>query len=207
MNSSIIEKLDDFFNEREPKEKYMIYISIIIVIGIIYYLFNYKFLYNDLKQKQRDIVYTRKSYDIKAYEKKLLITKNKFNNLKREISSLEDNLKYIKNLISSIKSVNFFVNDDELFLFLKNVFSFSIKKSLFPSYSLSKKKHSALKEYKIVMKGQTSLKNFISFISTLRFIEKSHYIVTFDKVEFNVSKYRYGTVNDFNSTFSIWSYK
>lgn len=204
---NIIDRLDEFLNEREPKEKYMIYISIIIVIGIIYYFFNYKMLCSELKQKQNDIIHTKQTYDLKSYENKLKIAKNKFYNLNNKIVALRDNIEYIKNRISSIKNIKFFVNDDDLFLFLKSLFSFSIQKSLFPSYVMSKQKQSLLKEYSIQIKGQTTLKNFVNFISMLRYIEKSNYIVTFNKVDFNVSRYSYGMVSDFNSTVNIWSYK
>lgn len=204
---NIIDRLDEFLNERENKEKYMIYISIVIVTGLIYYFFNYKMLYFEVKQKQNDVAYVKQNYDIKSYERKLTISKNKFNDLNHKIKDLKDNIKYIQALIASVKGINFFVQDDDLFSFLKNVFSFSIQKNLFPSYSISKQKKSLLKEYTIKIKGETSLKNFINFISMLRYMEKSNYIITFNRVEFNVSKYSYGSVSDFNSTVNIWSYK
>ena len=204
---NIIDKLDDFLNEREDKEKYMIYLSIVIVIGMIYYFFNWNMLHKEIIERKSTLKSIEKSYDIKSYENKLRISKNKFTVLNNKISSLEKNIQEIQKLITSIKSVKLFVDDNDLFMFLQNVFSLSIKKSLFPSYTIDKKKSDLLTHYQIKIKGKTTLNNFINFIHILRFVEKSDYIVNLNRVEFNVSNYSYGTVSDFNSTINIWSYK
>ena len=205
---NILDRIDDFLIERDPKERYALYIFMIILIGVVYYFFNYKLLYGDLQHQKRIILHTKQKYDIKPYEKKLKIKQNKLNDLKGKISNLKESIAYVQSLIESIKNIKFFVKDNDLFSFLKNVFSFSIKKSLFPSYTINKQKKLFLKEYVIKIKGYTSIRNFINFILMLRYIEKSNYIATFDEVEFKIFKHKKGGIfSDYNSTVSIWSYQ
>ena len=204
---NIIDRLDEFLDEREPKEKYMIYISIIIVTGIIYYFFNWNVLHKDIVNIDYELHKMEKSSNIKSYERKLIKAKNEFNNDNNKVIYLKKNLKKIQSLISSIKSVKLFVKDDDLFMFLQKIFSLSIKKSLFPSYTIDKKENDLLTQYIVRIQGESSLSNFVNFIHILRFMEKSNYIVNLDRVDFNVTNYSYGIVSDFNSTVNIWSYK
>jgi len=102
--NEIINKLDNFFSEREDKEKYMIYGSVIIIFIIIYYYFNYMNLYKKIQHKQHSLERIKKSYDINSYNQKLILNRNKYFNLVKDIKNTNNNLNKINKLIISSKN-------------------------------------------------------------------------------------------------------
>ena len=204
--NEILERIDDFLSQREPKEKYMIYASIFIIFIIIYYYFNYSILYKKLKKEKTSLSSTKQIYDLKSYEKKLTIKRNSYFNLVNEIKSSKNNLQKINMEIKNINKPKLVVTENDIFMFLKDLFNFSISRYLFPSYKIDENS-SGLKLFTIKIKGRTDIKNFNSFISFLRFMENNNFIASFDEVEFNVSIYNNRKMSDYNASLGIWGYK
>jgi len=205
--NDLIEKIDQFLNERENKEKYMIYGSILIVFIIICYYFNFNYLYNTkIKTAKSELTKVKKNYNLSHYKRELVKKRNRYLNLSNELKNIKKDLKKINNLILSSKNPKLIVTKDDLFKYLKDVFNFSINKYIFPSYEINESKND-LVTYNIFFKGRTSFNNFKNFILFIKYMENNDFISTFSRIEFNVSRYGNIDMSDFNGSIIIWSYK
>ena len=204
--NEIINKLDDFLAEREDKEKYMIYGSIIIVFIIIYYYFNYMNLYKKIQYKQHSLEKVKKSYDITSYSQKLKLKRKEYFVLSKNIKDAKTNLNKINKLIVAAKNPKLIVDRKEIFEYLRDVFKFSISKYVFPSYEINESNDS-VKQFTIFFKGEIYPDNFKNVVSFLRYMENNNFISSVNSFEFNITVTGKHKISDFNGTFNIWSYK
>jgi len=204
--NEIINKLDDFLAEREDKEKYMIYGSIIIVFIIIYYYFNYMNLYKKIQYKQHSLEKVKKSYDISSYSQKLKLKRKKYFVLSKNIKDAKTNLNKINKLIVTVKNPKLIVDKKEIFEYLRDVFKFSISKYVFPSYEINES-NDGVKQFTIFFKGEIYPDNFKNVVTFLRYMENNNFISSVKSFEFNIAVTGNNKISDFNGTFNIWSYK
>jgi len=203
--NDLIGKIDEFLSEREKKEKYMIYASIFIVFIIICYYFNYLYLYQKVKKAYNSLNSVKKSYDLTSNKRTLIMKKNLYLNLYKEVNNLKKNLREINYLILSSKSPKLIVTKDDLFKYLKNVFNFSVNKYIFPTYKINESKDDLVR-YTISFYGSTSFNNFKNVFLFFKYMENNNFISYFNYVEFNASKYG-NHIGHFSGKFNIWSFK
>jgi len=205
--NNIISKLDEFLEEKEPKEKYMIYGSIVVLFIIIYYYFNYMNLSKKVEEEQIALKSIQSQYDISSYNQKLIKKRNEYFNILKQIKIIKNDLGKINNIITKTDNPELIVKKDKIFEYLRNVFKFSISKYVFPSYEINETIMNEMKLYNISFKGNTYFDNFRNVIKFLRYMEKNKFVAYIDRFEFNMSVYGKNRVSDFNGTLSIWSYK
>ena len=204
--TNIIERIDEFLEEKEPKEKYMIYGSIIVVFIIIYYYFNYMNLNKAVEEQKIVLTNLQSQYDISSYNQKLIKKRNEYINLIKQIKTIKNDLNKIKTKVATAKHPLLVVNDNKIFLYLKDIFKFSISKYIFPSYEINESINK-LKLYQVSFKGSTNFNNFKNVISFVRYMEKNNFVSYVDEFEFNISVKGKRRFNYFQGIMNIWSYK
>jgi hypothetical protein len=128
-----VNRIEEFLQTLDIKNKIMLYLSIIIIGVIVYYNFNYDFLYSKIKNNDREIQNLEKKVliSMKDLNKKLAKLKKEYKNLKALKNEKIQDLEYLNKRInlSVLK-----INDSQFYTFLENILNKSDNLNLNPNY-------------------------------------------------------------------------
>ena len=162
-------RLEEYLNSIEKKQLYMLYISILIAVGVLYYNFNYSFLQNKINTQTSKIsVLENKLKKTNYLELKLIKIKNQIKKLKKENSGLSEDLNYVNILITSSNILN--INDKKFPDILKNVLNEAVNNNIQASYTINKNLTN-FKTYNIDINGTFTPKQYYDFAYFIKNLE------------------------------------
>jgi len=173
-------RVEEYLSSLDSKQKIMIYLSIIIVFGIIYYYFNIEYLGQKIKTLQKE----SKKWEVKALKtnKKLFrdiaILKKQLKNLKIKYVSLSDDYKYLQNVVLTSKRL--YINDGKFYQFLNEMLSNSNNLNIGASYLINNKEViDNIAIYRLSFFGKLDIDNYPSLIKFMTKIKNSNALVGF----------------------------
>jgi hypothetical protein len=184
-----VNRLEEFLQNLDNKNKIMLYLSILIIAVIIYYNFNYNFLNSEITDNDKEIKKLEKKVNssIKNYVNTLFKLKKEYKNLTVIKNEKIQDLEYLNKRIdlSYLK-----INDKNFYSLLENILYKSNNLNLTPDFYINKD-FNEFKKYIIDIKGVLGFcqeKNLFDFI---KFLESRKYCVNIDKfsLEKNNSTY------------------
>jgi len=162
----VISKIEDYLNSIDKKILILFYLLCALLIGLIYYSFNYSILREKIKQYD---------YQIESLEKKIKSNKSlttKLKQLEKNIKmleaknfSLEEDIKYLNMLISSSNIFN--INEKRFFTILRNILQKAVKNNIKASYKIEINANK-FKIYSICINGKFNKKNFFNFFNFIK---------------------------------------
>ena len=173
-------KIEEYLNNLEKKHLYMLYVSLIIVVGIIYYNYNYSYL-QDKIDTQNTTIYSleKKLKKTNFLEIKLRKIKKDILKIKKENSALSEDLNYINILIKTSNVLN--IDNKKFSDILKDVLNKAINNNIKASYLINENLND-FKSFNINIKGSfnpENYNNFLFFIHDLEDIKQIKEIKTF----------------------------
>lgn len=192
-------RIEEFLQTLDIKNKIMLYLSIIIIGVIVYYNFNYDFLYSKIKNNDREIQNLEKKVliSMKDLNKKLAKLKKEYKNLKALKNEKIQDLEYLNKRIN-LSVLN--INDSQFYTFLENILNKSDNLNLNPNYYI-KQNFAQFKKYIIDINasfGFCQEKNLINFI---KYLESRKYVVNIDKFKLDTNN------SDYFIEYNIWGIK
>ncbi|GAX87078.1 conserved hypothetical protein [Lebetimonas natsushimae] len=182
-------RLEEFLQDLDNKNKIMLYLSVVIIGIIIYYNFNYSFLSSKIDSNQEKIKKLEKSlnFSIKNYNIKLAKLKKEYKNLLTiENEKLQD-LEYLNKRIN-LSTLN--VNDKSFYSLLEKILSKSYDEGLTPDFYIHKN-IDRFKKYTIDINGSVEVcdeKNLLNFI---KYLESRKYINNLSKFKLDINSTNY----------------
>jgi len=193
--------IKEYFEGLDKKNLFLIYFLLFIVIGFIYYSYNYSILNKEVENSNNKIASLEKKI------KNIGLLPTKLNRLKKEIKKLEkenfylsEDLKYINVLIGSSTVLN--INEKSFLIILENILKKAILNNIEASYVINKKIDN-FKIYTIDIQGNFESEyfyNFFNFIKELESVKKIKSIQVLN-LEKNNDKYI-----KFYLKISFWSF-
>jgi len=193
--------IKEYFEGLDKKNLFLIYFLLFIVIGFIYYSYNYSILNKEVENSNNKIASLEKKI------KNIGLLPTKLNRLKKEIKKLEkenfylsEDLKYINVLIGSSTVLN--INEKSFLIILENILKKAILNNIEASYVINKKIDN-FKIYTIDIQGNFESEyfyNFFNFIKDLESVKKIKSIQVLN-LEKNNDKYI-----KFYLKISFWSF-
>jgi len=182
-------RLEEFLQNLDIKNKVMLYLSIIIVGIIIFYNFNYNVLSIEINENNKLINDLQKkvNFSLKEYNKKLVKLKKEFKKLKiNENEKLQD-LEYLNKRLD-ISFLN--INDKNFYTLLENILYKCSMLNLSPSFYINQD-FGKFKKYIIDINGALNECDEKKLFEFIKFLESIKYVNTIKKfsVDYNSSKY------------------
>jgi len=195
----MINKIEDYLNNLDKKNLILFYLLSAILIGLIYYSFNYSILEDKIKQY---------NYQIESLEKKIRDNNSltaKLEQLEKTIKiletknfSLKEDIKYLNMLIKSSNIFN--INEKKFFIILKNILQKGVDNNIKASYRIEISANK-LKVYSIYISGKFSKENFFNFFNFIKDLES---IQNIKKIQ-NLSITKEDNFIKFSLTIDFWS--
>ena len=165
----MVSKIEDYLNNIDKKNLILLYLSGVLLIGLIYYNFNYSILDDKIKQYNHQI----ESLEKKIKDNKFLNTKLKqleknIKMLEVKNSSLKEDIKYLNMLISSSSIFN--INEKRFFTILKNILQRAVDNNIKASYKIEISANK-LKVYSIYISGEFNKEDFFDFFNFVKNLE------------------------------------
>jgi len=199
---NVINKIENYLNNLNNIDKrilILLYLLCALLIGLIYYSFNYSILREKIKQYDHQI----ESLEKKIKSNKSLITKLK--KLRKNIkileyknSSLEEDIKYLNMLISSSNIFN--INEKRFFTILRNILQKAVENNIKASYKIEINVNK-FKVYSIYINGKFNKEKFFNFFNFIKDLES---IKNVKKVH-NLSLTKENNFIKFSLIINFWS--
>jgi len=198
----LLSKIEEYLKDLEKKEIYMLYVSILIVFGVIYYYLNYP-QFDEIKTLNSKIIKLQKELrkklpTVKRYKKQYI-------SLLKQKQEAKSDYDY---LLMSINTSDILVVDKEsYFNSLKKMIKSSLKKSIYPSkITLGYVDEKLIRMYYYNVSGKFENSAFINF---MEFIKSFENLKSINSVKtLNLAKADINATNvDFNITFGLWGVK
>jgi hypothetical protein len=182
-------RLEEFLQNLDLKNKIMLYLSIVVVGVIIYYNFNYNILNSQIEDNNKQLkkLEKRVNFSFKNYKKKLIKLKKEYKNLKIIKNEKIQDLDYLNKRIdlSPLK-----LDDKKFYSILESILYNSSSLNLTPDFYIDKK-FDKFKKYVIDINGTLAYcqeKNLFNFI---KFLKSGKYVVNIDNFRFDVNSSNY----------------
>jgi len=192
-------RLEEFLQNLDIKNKIMLYISIVVIGIIIFYNFNYNVLSGEIEENKQLIndLQNRVKFSLKRYNNRLVKLKKEYKKLKiNENKKLQD-LDYLNKRLD-ISTLN--VSDKNFYTLLENILYKSNMLNLAPSFYI-KQNFGKFKKYIIDINGTLGYcqeKNLFKFIKIL---ESYKYVNNIDKLILDENS------SNYYIKYSIWGIK
>jgi hypothetical protein len=199
----MIERLEEVFSSLDKKNKIMLYLSVLIVVFIVYYHFNLGYL-SKKEKKLKDTLNSYKSelkYVSGDYDKKLIKLKEEYKKLKLKFTNLKVDLMNVKFFIKTTKIL--MVDNKEIVSVLKLILNSAYKNKIISSYFIDSKEDKNYSTLLINIEGGFNpyeVNKFYNFLTTLESLKKV------DKIESFSLRNNFDDVN-FSIRFKIWGIK
>jgi len=199
---NVINKIEDYLNNLDNIDKkilILLYLLCTLLIGLIYYSFNYSILREKIEQYD---------YQVESLEKKIKSNKSLINKLKKlrkntkileyKNSSLGEDIKYLNMLINSSNILN--INEKRFFTILRNILQKAVENNIKASYKIEINVNK-FKVYSIYINGKFNKKNFFDFFNFIKDLES---IKNVKKVH-NLSLTKENNFIKFSLIINFWS--
>ena len=165
----IVDKIENYLNSIDKKNLILCYLSIALLIGLIYYNFNYSILGDKIKRYNQKIEFLKnKIKNNKFLYLKLEELKRNINTLKIKNLFLKKDIKYINMLINSSKMFN--INKEGFFIILKDILQKAVNNNIKASYKVAIDVNK-FKIYSIHVNGNFNKNNFLDFFNFIKNLE------------------------------------
>lgn len=199
---NVINKIEDYLNNLDNIDKkilILLYLLCTLLIGLIYYSFNYSILREKIEQYD---------YQIESLEKKIKSNKSLITKLKKlrknikileyKNSSLEEDIKYLNMLINSSNILN--INEKRFFTILRNILQKAVENNIKASYKIEINVNK-FKVYSIYINGKFNKEKFFNFFNFIKDLES---IKNVKKVH-NLSLTKENNFIKFSLIINFWS--
>jgi len=199
---NVINKIEDYLNNLDNIDKkilILLYLLCALLIGLIYYSFNYSILREKIEQYD---------YQIESLEKKIKSNKSLITKLKKlrknikileyKNSSLEEDIKYLNMLINSSNILN--INEKRFFTILRNILQKAVENNIKASYKIEINVNK-FKVYSIYINGKFNKEKFFNFFNFIKDLES---IKNVKKVH-NLSLTKENNFIKFSLIINFWS--
>jgi len=192
-------RLEEFLQDLDQKNRIMLYLSVVVVGIIIFYNFNYAILSAEIDENSAKIDKLNKDvhFSMRHYNSKLVKLKRESKKLILKKNEKAQDLSYLNTRInlSSLKT------DDKIFYsILEGILSKSASLNLNPSFSITQEVDKVNK-YQIKINGTFQKCSEKNLFNLIKFLESKKYVNTIDKfyIDKNSSVY--------SIEYNIWSIK
>jgi hypothetical protein len=191
----MIERLEEVFSSLDKKNKIMLYLSVLIVIFIIYYHFDLGYL-SKKENKLKDTLSSYKSelkYVSSDYDTKLVKLKEEYKKLKLQLANLKFDLMNVKFFIKTTKIL--MIDNKEVVSVLKFILNSAYKNGIISSYFINTSENKDYSILSINIDGSFrpyKVEEFYKFLTTLESLKKVNKIESFslensfDDVNFSI---------------------
>jgi len=191
-------KLNEYIENLDKKNLFMLYASVIIVFIIMGFVFDQYYFepkFNSLNMQKVKLI--KKISKIRKNEKKLTTLKKNYLHDKSLLASLKEDYIYLNSVISS---------SDKLYVskikYLKNLKNYLLNgTNLKASFEFNETKN--IEKYKIHISGSFLPQNYFEFIRFLKTIESPNAVITINSINFFEKKDKIF----YDMNVSIWSIK
>lgn len=192
-------RLEEFLQNLDLKNKAMLYLSVLIVGIIVYYNFNYNVLNSKIQNNSKKIVNLKKRLNIspREYNNKLSKLKKEYKNLKIVENEKLQDLSYLNR---RLKLSHLNINDKNFYTLLENILSKSYDFDLTPSFYIQKD-FGNFKKYIVDINGSFTVCSEKKLFDLIKFLESRKYVVNIDT--FNLDK----NTSNFFIRYNIWGIK
>jgi len=192
-------KIENYLNSLDKKNITLLYLSVVIAFGVLYYNVNYSIFQKEIDLNNQKIIGLKNKLKNTSLSLKLKNLKIKLKKLKKENVSLKEDLKYLNVRIKT--SVILHIDEKNFLNILRSVLQEAVNNNIKASFTISKKVND-YKTYIIEIKGEFAPFEFNKFY---RFIKNLENIKAVKEItNLNLSKNK-------NVTFEIkilfWSLK
>ena len=189
-------RFEEYFSNLDKKNLIMLYLSLIIAAGVIYYNFNYSVLQNRIEENYVEIN-KLKSKKPQNLNTKLVTLKKKYKLLKKTQETLSEDLKYLNLLLKTSSILK--MSDKKMLNILRDILQYAIDNNIVASYDM-RFVSDKYNNYIINVKGSFDAKRFNDFYGFVKSIEnmksiKEIKILKFsnkENIEFNMQIYFWG---------------
>ena len=192
-------KLEEFLEQLDNRNKIMLYVSVVVVAIIIFYNFNYAVLSAEIDENSAKIDKLNKEvhFSLNHYNAKLVNLKKTSKKLVlKENEKLQD-LDYLnKRLNLSILNVD----DKKFYSILENILSKTSALNLTPSFSIDKNM-TKFNKYEIKIDGVVQNCSEAKLFNLIKILESGRYVSNIDK--FSIDK----NSSTYSINYNIWGIK
>ena len=191
-------RFEEYLNGLDKKNLIMLYLSIIIAVGVIYYNYNYSVLQDKIEQNNNEIhKLLQKSKKSHSLNKKLVSLKKEYKNLQKTHESLVEDLRYLNLLINTSPILK--LTDKKILNILRDILQYAIDNNIVASYEMQFVSGD-YNNYIINIKGSFDVNDFMNFYKFIKSVESMNAIkeikmINFQKkenVEFTMQIYFWG---------------
>jgi hypothetical protein len=190
--------LEDYLQELDLKNKIVLYVSVLIFFGIIYYYFNYDYFNSKMEENRSKIIELKREnhFSVKKAKIKLAHLKKELKKLKLEKDELKADMVYLKRklTLSHLK-----VDDDKFYSLLEKVLYKSIELDFAPNYLIKKEDKKDFIKYSLDINSSFNICEENKLFNLIKFLESTKYVATIEGFDENNS--------DFFIRYSIWGVK
>lgn len=182
-------RLEEYLQDLDNKNKFILYFSIVALGGLIYYYFNYDVLYTQITKTQNKISAIEKKINlpIKNYAIKLPVLKKKYKNLLILKNKRLQDFEYLDERIN-ISFLN--IGEKDFYTLLEKILYKSYNLNLTPSFYIDES-FDVFKKYIVNIEGRLGYCQEKKVFDLVKFLESSKYVVNINKfnLDSNISKY------------------
>jgi hypothetical protein len=199
-------RLEEFLQNLDLKNKIMVYFSVVIIGIIFYYEYNYSVLYSNINNNNENIKKLEKKLHFadKTHNKKLIKLKKEYKKLELIKNEKVQDLRYLKERIS-LSHLN--INDKIFYSILENILYKSEKLNLAPNFHINKK-FSKFKQYIVDINGTLNNCQENDLFNLVKFLESNKYLTNINKFNLDLHKKdgdKY--IKFFYINYNIWGIK
>ena len=192
-------RLEEFLQDLDTKNKILLYLSVVVVGIIIYYNINYNYLSSKIETNKKEIVKLKKenNININSYNKQIAKLKKDVKKLKLIANEKLKDLQYLNERIN-LAVVK--IDDNKFYSLLEKILYKSSDLGLSPNFLINQNM-GKFKTYTLEINGslpECGYKNLFSFV---KFLESQKVINNIDKFKMNKKN------SNFYIRYNIWGIK
>jgi hypothetical protein len=180
-------RLEEFLQNLDIKNKIMLYVSLVIVAGIIYYNFNLGYMSSKIEDNKKVIKDLEKKihFSIKENRHKLAVLKKEYKQLILKERKHKENLEYLNRRIS-FSSLR--LDDSKFYSLLRDILNKSNLLNLAPNFVINKKVDKFVK-YNLEINGSLNICEEKKFFELIKFLESTKYVSNIESLDRNSTDY------------------
>lgn len=192
-------RLEEFLQNLDKKNKIMLYLSVVIIGVIVYYNFNYSFLSSKIDENEEKIKKLEQNYNfsIKNYNFKLAKLKKEYKSLLAiENEKLQD-LEYLNKKIN-LSILN--IDDKKFYSLLEKILSKSYDDGLTPDFYINQN-IDKFKKFTIDINGSIGVCEERNLFNFIKYLESRKYVVNISKFKLDNNR------SNYYIKYNIWGLK
>jgi hypothetical protein len=182
-------KIEEFLQNLDTKNKIMLYLSILVLGIIIYYNYNLNVLNVAISENNKEIkqLQRKSNISLKDYNLKLTALKKEYKKLLVLVNQKMQDLDYLNKRLA-LSSVN--INDKKFYSLMENILNKSYSLNLMPNFYIDKS-FDKFKEYSIDINGSFGVCNEKKLFDFIKFLESRSYVNNISNFQFDKNSSNY----------------